>query len=471
MKHNVTKTSRCPICGKPDMCFWDDRDMASAPFYICGRIDRDTVTGAGGRMFRKFSESRNGVNTYTTYLDMAEEEAFRKKWCEENGKTYRPRNGSALDISSVTTYSEEKWEYDSVIEPLPNELMGKILKEWLSCFVLSEHHKEKLNAEWGVRPDISRQIFSTWTIKSLPPEDDWLRSPFWKNFYNGPTRKTLVASLLKICLKHGLDSPKGIPGLYFEKGEWKINARSGILFPVYDKDDNIIRLRLGNDFPSVTGLLEGVDGEYRFFRDSWYFYRDGKPRDEKPVLAWRYGKGGVISFAPSDKKLLPDGKVSGKYVNVSSFQERRDFDRHVIVNQYHLGCRSGAHVSMYVPKEIKSSVVWITEGEKKSMVISAFYGAVVLCLPGVNTFSKLQSEGFLQKLREMGLSRIVVAFDADKESNDMVMKAQNGLVRLLLDEAFTVYITDWRKAFGKGLDDSLLAGIRPTINEVRRKMS
>lgn len=469
MPQNVTRQRPCPICGKPDMCFFDIR-KDGVKVIVCGRIRRELVNGYDGKDYKMLPQKK--LTSYSTYVDyeedLARSEERRRQWCIEHGYRYRPREG--IRLSSLSTV-EEIWEYDkNIIKPLSHEKIDAILRPWMEKdLVLSDFHRKKLMMEWGKNQKAAEEIFSTWPIRTMPAEDLWRKDApaFYKVRGEGPFRAELIQRLIKRCKDAGLDSPQGIPGVYQDQdGSWKFSAKPGILFPIYDYQGLLYRLRIGTDYPDVKGRMEGLDGIFHFWRDSWYFNREGKPKEEKGVLAWRYG--GKTNRIALTAKGLPEGKPDGKYINMSSFREWKDMERHVIVNYYKGGCQAGSSISVYRPLNARPGIFWITEGEKKAMSISVILGVTVICVPGVNTFAKLfQSvEGGLSTIEAMwaeGMRIAVVAFDADKETNEMVRDAESMLLARLNDAGMKTGRTKWNKAFGKGLDDSLFMGARPSI--------
>jgi len=474
MPQNVTRQRPCPICGKPDMCFSDIR-QDGVKVTVCGRTQQDMVNGHDGRLYKMLP--KKAVTNYTIYVDYEDDlirsEERRRQWCIEHGYRYKPKEGVILP--SVLSPVDEKWEYDKeIIQPLPHKILDAIIRPWMEeDLILSDFHHNKLMMEWGKNPKAAAEIFSTWPIRTMPAEDLWRKEvpAFYKGRGEGPLRVELMRRLIRRCKEAGLDSPQGIPGVCQDQdGNWKFAARSGILYPVYNHRGLLYRLRIGTDYPDVKGMLDGQDGVFHFWRDSWYFNREGKPKEEKGVLAWRHGS--KINRIMLTAKGLPEGKPSGKYINMSSFKEWRDMERHVIVNQYKGGCQAGSSISVYRPLSGRPGIFWITEGEKKAMSISVILGVTVICVPGVNTFSRLfQSvEGGMSTIEAMwdeGMRIAVVAFDADKEVNEMVRDAESKLLVKLGDAGFKTGKTRWNKAFGKGLDDSLFMGARPSIEMVQ----
>ena len=519
--NNISKGQVCPICGHKDWC-GNREDYTYGHIWLCHRYDgrRDhvglvekqyggkengkkfaneycIVDGVDGRYvlipnnhssvsssnFQKYEEWYNFVQR-----SLQEFEEKNAAYCAEHGYTYQKRSLFTIDgVEEQTTnyvyvpMQRIKWKMDeTVIEPLPNEILDKVLREWLECMVLCDWHRKKLMTEWDVsqKPEVAKvfapeKIFDSWAIKTMPP-DDKVRaeaSAYYKIHTGGPTRKELVRRLILICKKHGLESPAGIPGLYFDKEEetWKILSRSGIIFPVYDVHGRIYRFRIGVDTPDVYGSLEGQSGTFHFYRDTWYFDRDDKGVNEKSKVAWRYGSS--RNLIKLNHKGLPDGKPNGKYVNFSSYKEKRIEDTHTITNHFFLGCQCGGCVSVYRPKGGNAQIVWFTEGEKKAMVIAAVLNCTVVCLPGVSSYGKVFSTdgggSIVEVLKQQGMRMAVVAYDADKESNDAVSRAEEKLLNELWRSGIQMLsTTEWHGEFGKGMDDMLLDGAMPDFRRV-----
>lgn len=471
LTRNVSRDNPCPICGKPDMCFYNDR-FEKGIVRVCGRVSKDRVNGFDGRTYKMIgTPSTNSIGTYTRYVDEVEDqirdEERRKAWCLEHGYAYKPAAISYVSTSApVEPVIPPMVDEDSFSDALPNDVIGRILKKWLTHFSLTRFHQDKLMEEWKNKPGLAEDIFDMFCIKSMPPRDKELRyHNYWRMKYQGKSRGYLIQKLVEICHEEGLPSPAGIPGIYYDEKEeqWEANTGSGILYPCYDVEGNIWRFRIGLDHPEVKGIFAGKEGYFNFYGDSWYFTAKGS---KESVRVWRYGHESSITLT---KKGLPEGKVENKYINFSSSKQVHDEERNVIFNKYLYGARSGTAISIYRPKVLKSKVVWFTEGEKKAMVIAATYGCVVVCVPGVNNIGILFEGGedsIVSRLYKEGFRSAVVAYDADKEHNGMVSKGEIILVRNLKENRFTTFITKWSIAFGKGIDDSIINGIMPQIIRV-----
>jgi single-stranded DNA-binding protein len=106
--------------------------------------------------------------------------------------------------------------------------------------------------------------------------------------------------------------------------------------------------------------------------------------------------------------------------------------------------------------------VWVTEGPLKADIASGLLGEPVVAVPGVNTW---KSCGLLEALQEMCPDEVVLAYDADAETNPFVDRAADELGRALRGSGYRVWLARWPLAAGKGLDDLLLGGGHPVVEE------
>ena len=198
--------------------------------------------------------------------------------------------------------------------------------------------------------------------------------------------------------------------------------------------------------------------------------------DEKGEHIWHF-----LSNETKEKKLVydskiklinlmangcPKGKASSKYKNFSSVYEKKVNEK--VINGYGIGTRSGSNISLYCKPGDDFSVVYITEGEKKAIVANLILGVPVISLPGTGTFSKLFEKNtsevsMLEYLIRKGTKMMVIAYDADKTTNIMVLKAEKKAIMEFLKRGLAIAVGEWNAAFGKGLDDILVTGVRPSI--------
>ena len=114
------------------------------------------------------------------------------------------------------------------------------------------------------------------------------------------------------------------------------------------------------------------------------------------------------------------------------------------------------------PQKTVDKRVWITEGPLKGDIASDRLEARVLCIAGVSAWRKAR---IVERLDEMGVSEVVIAFDADKRTNPQVRGQERALAGALVSAGIRVQIAQWNLADGKGIDDLLLNGGEPRIED------
>jgi len=300
-------------------------------------------------------------------------------------------------------------------------------------------------------------ILLDYPIRSMPPPDK-ARFANGESF-NNPTRKHIVKKLLSM-----FGDLRGVPGFYLRSGpywadkpeseRWTFSSPEGIIFPCFDADGYLYRIRVRDDYPDLVlkeDKTESFQGRFGTFHYS--YDKEGKR---------------LLTFCEKEKKpeilhgVKPFGKVNGKYKNFSSVSAKLvDL---VCVNTMEGGSRSGSPYSLYDKYSTSYTVVFGTEGEKKGMVANAAKRAPVVSVAGVWTYRVLfekdeSGKSFIDKMKEKGMKYFVVCYDADKETKDDVKRAEQAFVKELRENGVEPLIGYWKKDFDKGLDDILLAGI------------
>lgn len=168
------------------------------------------------------------------------------------------------------------------------------------------------------------------------------------------------------------------------------------------------------------------------------------------------GKKAIVDF-PSHK---------GKYRNFSSYQmDEGAYPSCYIENVFQNGCEAKNCLLYAMRAENDFTAAWVTEGEKKAIYANKCLSQPVIAVPGVNSFmlllQKEKGVSALDLMRQRGVRRFVIAYDADRDNNKMVLQNQNKLAELLVREGFEVFIACWDIRTGKGLDDLLSAGELP----------
>ena len=123
------------------------------------------------------------------------------------------------------------------------------------------------------------------------------------------------------------------------------------------------------------------------------------------------------------------------------------------------GSSSGAPIHLAVPAVEKSPTRWIVEGPLKANICAERLGAVVLGVAGVASWREVADI-----LEQTGAEKIVVAYDMDWATNDVVAHHRRQLVGHLLKAGFEVQVAEWDPRH-KGLDDALVAGEKPVLRK------
>lgn len=388
---NVSRTEPCAICGKTDWCsvfFPDKAAYEGQKLYVCRRISSPEV------------QSPSNGKTYYFIKEFGDASCLYSDAKKESNSGY---NNFEYTYHSPAVQEMAAKKADTGIPALPNRELDLIYRAFLKQLTLSKAHFRKLHSDGWNRELIARSGVKSLTLsKSFDSE---------KGYYTDQdTRIQICQTLLE-----SFPTLSGVPGFYQDaSNRWTFSGKSGILFPIRDRNNYLYRLRLRLDHPEL---------------------------DEK-------------------------GKEKNKYKNFSSYFPSTDSNG-IITNAFLNGCRAGSKIGIFFnPKIDNVSFCIITEGEKKGYVANYLLKCVVISLPGVNSFGKLKEpdeEGIsvFQFLHMIGCDSIAVAYDADKYVNEKVLQCEQKLVELAKEELFNTSVAVWNPGFGKGLDDILALGIIP----------
>ena len=348
-----------------------------------------------------------------------------------------------------------------------------------SLLILEDKHRDVFKKEWksSTQPHLLDAILNRYPIRSFPPPDKarFANGEIFKN----PTRAQLIKKLYE---KFG--DLTGFPFIYVREGaywdkqpmekRYAFSCGEGVIFPCFDKDSYLYRYRIKNDYPDLRikeGKHPSFQGQYGRFH---HFYdKDGKhcwsfKADDQSEYNLVYGPGSKNLLRLNSKNLpITGGKAEGKYTNISSVYEKRLSDGRV-VNGFLNGCRSGSPYSLYFKEGEPFTVVIGTEGEKKSMVANQFKKTPLVCVPGVSSYSVIFEKdesgvSLIDYLKSRGMKYFILCYDADKEENERVLKAEASFVEELKNNNVIPLIGEWKGKFDKGLDDILIMGLDITV--------
>lgn len=116
------------------------------------------------------------------------------------------------------------------------------------------------------------------------------------------------------------------------------------------------------------------------------------------------------------------------------------------------------HVPLAAPP---GETIRVTEGELKGDVATALSGLLTVSIPGVAMWRQA-----LPALQAIQARRVLLAFDADWRANAHVAQALGHAALALVAAGYAVEVETWEAALGKGIDDLLAAGHRPTLTSV-----
>ncbi len=427
---NRSAASPCPICGKPDWCGLLPVENGME-FHICMREDSQAdLIGADGRYYIFDGVSKGGNARY-------EEAAQRKRRLDGRGEgSFRKGVGKECKRRGMKKVNEVRIRDNQYLDKVYRFLLGQLFLDPVHrCAMLQDGWTDEMLEKHG--------------IKSFP-EADYVRYTYHHNHSHNPYRKSLARSVID---QFGRDALLGVPGAYQDKkGDWTFAGTKGILFPCYDANGNLYRLRIRMDFMDVRKKLSSRDGVS--------FYEEGSQKHYLEPLK------GFYTLNDQGEKLFEKPK-SGKYRNFSSYHSNDEAVRKgVHINDYTNGCEAGNQLGFYYDAQRDNMFVcFVTEGEKKGIYANERMRSPFISVPGVNSWSKL-FEGEAGRrpvdiLKARGVGMFVVAYDADKSVNNAVLSNEGKVIRALKEEGFAVGTAEWDMVYGKGIDDLLANGHQP----------
>ena len=409
---SVSRHDKCPICGKSDWCRFlpAKSQIPGSRLVNCKRdtLYQDQVSNVDGRTYVFIKVCSDQSGLY---IDEESQKKERELWRQEH--EHKKSDEAAFYRRKTQPVQPKQMEQteeeiEGVCAPLPDEKLDQIYRAFLSLLKLTPMHKTYLLKENWPEDLIEKSL-----ARSLPASGGY-DGRFYKSDIVSVSGRMQIAEKLA----EEFDDLKGVPGFYLKEGKWTFAGKKGLIFPLYNRKGQIYRLRIRVDHPDV---------------------------DEK-------------------------GKAKNKYHNFSSYREERREDG-TLYNYYWNGTQAKSQIGFYNQFTKDSYVVYITEGEKKSLVANYILGQAVICVPGVNSFGKLFEPdeagiSMISHAADLGAKIFVIAFDADKTVNAKVLQCEKSLVKRLKEMEVQVALGSWNMGFGKGLDDILGTGIRPNLDMV-----
>lgn len=425
-KQKVTASQPCMICGKPDWCYRLKFESGDT-MHCCARVSDSPLIHNSYGEFVHIKSKETDIGEYHYYEESEEYERSRKAFKDQRLKGVIPKKVNIAPKEAPLLKGE-----CSIAD---RKRLNEVYREFAKILKLTNEDALLLRKEWEkpTSKGLADKILSEYPLISLPEETR-----------EGALKRLQAAS----TLAKRVGDLRGIPGFYQNSSDnWTVAGKCGVGFPIFDTEGNLIRFRIREKYPDLKGAYQGKEGVFRHSFDkqgkhSWLFYAPG----ESPVSVDRE----------------PKGKPAGKYKNLSSVYEKEG------VNFYRNGTKSGSRASLYAKESDIFSTVYVTEGEKKALVANTLLGFPVVSLPGTGTFMKLfeSQDGckpIMDYLITKGCKLIIIAYDADKGVNANVLKAEKKAIEEFKKRNLNIAVGEWNEAFGKGLDEILVQGVRPSI--------
>lgn len=448
---SVTKTGGCPICGHKDWCFWqtyeDQQTGFSCQMITCQRDKAKTnIVGHDGIEYVYKFDRKSGASAY---ISREADEERKRMWKEAKGynttgskekKPFKP----AVVAAPITKKPEKK------VPPLPDARINELARYMMSLLKLDDIHAEFYLKEqkW------SRDMLAYSQMKSVP--EDF---------------RPIAARIEK---KFGKDCLLGYPGAYVnQNGEWDFLSRSGVLIPVYNCNGEIFRQRIRRDFLDASkDLTRSRGGEL------YYTRQQAIPRviNGKAVGVLTDADGhevtgevrhfikpmkGVFLEATDEathrRTLVKDKEATkgGKYIWMSAQEHVNEKTGNIIFRN---GCSTENEPGLFTKPGDNMAMCFIIEGELKCMITNFTQNAPCISLPGVGCWESIFRNGYIDHLRKHGTQLFIVGFDADKATNDAVLRFEQLLIERLKSEGLPTAVVYWDPNDGKGIDDVILSG-------------
>lgn len=168
------------------------------------------------------------------------------------------------------------------------------------------------------------------------------------------------------------------------------------------------------------------------------------------------------SWAGAPGLLIPVRNVVGQIVALKVRADDPQLPRYSsISSRQHGGAGPGAliHVPLH-DDNVDTTTVRITEGELKADVAQHRTGLLTLAVPGVSNWRPV-----IPVLEALATRRVLIAFDADSRTNAHVAAALTRTCEELAAQGWDVQRETWPEAWGKGIDDILVSGHTPILED------
>lgn len=434
---NFSKSDVCPICGGPDWCGWSPLGEDDKRVILCFRDTYKQSFATGGRYY-KYTKDSSGSGG-SVYCDLPSKEQKEGQRAVYNRGAYKSR---AL-------------KPEGIIEPAPAEILDSLYRKLQELLVLEKHHREYLHAQgW------TDEMIAYYHIVSFPEKDEFRKKYNNRNYCRNRYRSQLCKEMMKQMEGYlGPECLRGMPGAFqTSDGIWTLFGPSGILFPVFDGEGRVVRMRLRKDFEDVDAKVYGT-GENKYFFD---------PKTNEKIFICM--KGHYRIREDGTREYL---NTSGKYRYLHSFiQDRKAEKEGILKNFLSQGVQVQNLPSIYTRPQDDKTLWFICEGEPKSMFSNWYLERPFIDIPGVSSWAMSVTDEMIAYMKAQGMRGVCIAFDADQF--DMVVHRSVRLFAIslmlrLMDCGVKVVEALWDEKIAKGLDDLLAAGHFPTFRYPKRE--
>jgi len=202
----------------------------------------------------------------------------------------------------------------------------------------------------------------------------------------------------------------------------------------------------------LTKAIIDMLGEDSLIGVPGFYEAEGNDGSLYWTLAGRPGL--LIPMLNSERKIVCcQTRVDNPVDNVKKYQTLSTGNRPG-------GTNCGIQFHVAIPPEVEDlEEAWVTEGPLKGEIASRKLKRIFVCNTGVGNW-----QGISQVLKDLGVKRVVTAYDCGDDKPDVVKYVRHQLRNMtdyLLAAGFSVERAWWPLFRGKGIDDLLTAGFKP----------
>lgn len=218
-------------------------------------------------------------------------------------------------------------------------------------------------------------------------------------------------------------------------------------------------------FPILAGRVDLVGNLVKDLSEEIFASVPGFCRVQRPGGTERWNLAGEAGIA------VPVRDEQGRVVGIRIRPDRQQPGRkYTWLSSAGHRCGTGAPAELHFAwpsgrPDASLRTCYVTEGEFKANAISSRLGVLAVSIPGVNLW---RSTDLPRRLKALGITAVVLAYDADAASKPQVAKATNAVAEAMLLQGIDVSVAVWDAKTAKGLDDLLLhTEQRPELRNVR----